>query len=154
MGHSKGAKGDVTELARRLSMAAAHLLPVSGLSALLHAQMQETFTFTGDKSTFHIHIGTSPRHKDDEVMKTLDGILTSFSPSVLCVGAGRLGLGLVIPSLCRSKVPFAIVQRPSSSWNPILERPAGSAPDATLNLAVNDDVSTSPMLRNQPLALP
>lgn len=63
MGHSKGAKGDVTELARRLSMAAAHLLPVSGLSALLHAQMQETFTFTGDKSTFHIHIGTSPRHK-------------------------------------------------------------------------------------------
>lgn len=50
-------------------------------------------------------------------------------------------------------MPFAIVQRPSSSWNPILERPAGSAPDATLNLAVNDDVSTSPMLHNQPLAL-
>lgn len=57
MGHAKGAKGDVGELARKLSSAAAHLLPVSGLSALLHAQMQDSFAFSGDKSTFHIHIG-------------------------------------------------------------------------------------------------
>ena len=31
-------------------------------------------------------------------------------------GAGRLGLGLVLPALQGSKVPFAILQRPSREW--------------------------------------
>jgi hypothetical protein len=32
-------------------------------------------------------------------------------------GAGRLGLGLVLPALQGSKVPFAILQRPSREWS-------------------------------------
>jgi hypothetical protein len=31
-------------------------------------------------------------------------------------GAGRLGLGLVLPALQQSTVPFAILQRPSREW--------------------------------------
>lgn len=31
-------------------------------------------------------------------------------------GAGRLGLGLVLPAMLESDVPFAILQRPSKEW--------------------------------------
>jgi hypothetical protein len=35
------------------------------------------------------------------------------------IGAGRLGLGLVIPALARGGSDFAILQRPSGSWKPV-----------------------------------
>ncbi len=36
-------------------------------------------------------------------------------------GAGRLGLGLVVPALAASGISFAVVQRPQPKWAQIME---------------------------------
>lgn len=36
-------------------------------------------------------------------------------------GAGRLGLGLVVPALAASGIPFAVIQRPQSKWAEIFD---------------------------------
>ncbi len=36
------------------------------------------------------------------------------------LGAGRLGLGLVVGSIAESKTPFGVVQRPKASWGEII----------------------------------
>ncbi|KAG5175263.1 mannitol 1-phosphate dehydrogenase [Tribonema minus] len=50
------------------------------------------------------------------------------------LGAGRLGLGLVIPALSRGAAPFAILQRPSGAWKAL----TASGADAT-RIRVNGD---------------
>jgi len=39
----------------------------------------------------------------------------------LHIGAGRLGLGLVIPAVSRSKTPIGVLQRPSEAWSPLMD---------------------------------
>jgi len=105
LGHSRGAKGDVAELSARLSVAHARLLPVGQLSALINAKPRRSFSQL-EKAPFHLHIG-----------------------------AGRLGLGLVLPAICQSEVQFAIIQRPSSAWDTITK-----SPSQDVTLYVNDEV--------------
>ena len=49
-------------------------------------------------------------------------------------GAGRLGLGLVVPAISASGVPFAVVQRPKARWQALFKD--GSRPDQ-LRVSVN-----------------
>jgi len=53
-------------------------------------------------------------------------------------GAGRLGLGLVVPAVSASGVPFAAVQRPKARWQQLF-RHGGSKPDQ-LRMSVNSKV--------------
>ena len=53
-------------------------------------------------------------------------------------GAGRLGLGLVVPAVSASGVPFAVVQRPKARWQQLF-RHGGSKPDQ-LRMSVNSKV--------------
>ena len=53
-------------------------------------------------------------------------------------GAGRLGLGLVVPAVSASGVPFAVVQRPKARWQQLF-RHGGSRPDQ-LRVSVNSKV--------------
>jgi hypothetical protein len=52
-------------------------------------------------------------------------------------GAGRLGLGLVVPAISASGVPFAVVQRPKARWQALFKD--GSRPDQ-LRVSVNSKV--------------
>jgi hypothetical protein len=51
-------------------------------------------------------------------------------PFHLHIGAGRLGLGLVVPAVCRSGTPIGILQRPSGAWAPLME-------SGTLDVVIN-----------------
>lgn len=105
-GHSRGAKGDVSEISRKLSLAGAHILPVAQLGKLLYRHAHPQLMQLSGKSTFHLHIG-----------------------------AGRLGLGLVVPAIIASEIPFAILQRPSSYWEPLVQSSATG-----LRLKINGEV--------------
>lgn len=48
-------------------------------------------------------------------------------------GAGRLGLGLVVGTIAASETPFAIVQRPKSTWKSITSQGCGSQIQLTVN---------------------
>jgi len=52
-------------------------------------------------------------------------------------GAGRLGLGLVVPAIAASGVPFAVVQRPKPRWEEIFSQ----TEESTVELTVNDEVT-------------
>jgi len=36
-------------------------------------------------------------------------------------GAGRLGMGLVVPAVAASGMPFAVVQRPKQRWQEVFD---------------------------------
>lgn len=63
-------------------------------------------------------------------------------------GAGRLGMGLVVPAVAASGIPFAVVQRPKPKWRSQWQRAAECALDAgadgskcaKLDLTVNGQV--------------
>lgn len=55
-------------------------------------------------------------------------------PFHLHIGAGRLGLGLVVPAVCRSGTPIGILQRPSGAWKPLME-------SDRLDVVINKEVS-------------
>eukprot|EP00242_Pyramimonas_sp_CCMP2087_P006531 CAMPEP_0198210488 /NCGR_PEP_ID=MMETSP1445-20131203/20136_1 /TAXON_ID=36898 /ORGANISM="Pyramimonas sp., Strain CCMP2087" /LENGTH=425 /DNA_ID=CAMNT_0043884557 /DNA_START=223 /DNA_END=1497 /DNA_ORIENTATION=+ len=50
-------------------------------------------------------------------------------------GAGRLGLGLVLPALQESGIPYAILQRPSKEWTEL-----AFLSDTTVEIIINDKV--------------
>ena len=54
-------------------------------------------------------------------------------------GAGRLGLGLVIPAVAAQGIPFGVVQRPKPTWEEIWQG------EAEPRLTVNDDVAVDAM---------
>ncbi len=58
-------------------------------------------------------------------------------PFHLHIGAGRLGLGLVVPAVCRSGTPIGILQRPSGAWAEMKESEA-------LDIVINKQVRTLP----------
>lgn len=53
-------------------------------------------------------------------------------------GAGKLGLGLVVPALEQSETRYVILQRPSQDWAP-LERAAGGEDGTSVALLVNGE---------------
>ena len=52
-------------------------------------------------------------------------------------GAGRLGMGLVVPAISASGVPFAVVQRPKKKWQQIFR---SEDPDGKLEFTIDGDV--------------
>lgn len=87
-----GAKGEVLDLAKKLSSADCRLLPAS---QLLHFRKQlVAWNEALVKKDFQ---DVSSRH--------------------LHVGAGKIGLGLALPAFVQSGRPFAILQRPSDAWS-------------------------------------
>ena len=48
-------------------------------------------------------------------------------------GAGRLGLGLVLPALHASNVPYVILQRPSRDWAELASRTNKGRISVTIN---------------------
>jgi len=92
MGHPNGASGQVEDLAKRLSISDIRLLPASQLVQFNLQLRERKKSFDrndfSEESAIHLH-----------------------------VGAGRLGLGLVLPAIMVSGRPVAIVQRPSEAWN-------------------------------------
>ena len=58
-------------------------------------------------------------------------------------GAGRLGLGLVVPAVAKSGTPFAVVQRPKERWARTF------ADESSIDLKVNGEtVANVPLLRD------
>ena len=80
-----------------------------------------------------------PEVTEDALQKALgpehDG--TAKTRLHLHFGAGRLGLGLVVPAISASGVPFAVVQRPKARWQALFKD--GSRPDQ-LRVSVNSKV--------------
>lgn len=91
-GGAHGAKGEIIDIGRHLSARHCLLLPVAqllGLRKHLKAwgEMQQLPGQHGSAAGLHVH-----------------------------VGAGRLGMGLVLPAIVASGRSFAIVQRCSAAW--------------------------------------
>ncbi|CAM9808776.1 unnamed protein product [Ectocarpus sp. 6 AP-2014] len=98
MGAARGAKGEITALAMGSTSLTGNKrssmkLPVGQLSALAAFRKAALHAAAARLTTFHVHIG-----------------------------AGRLGLGLVIPAIHASGKPYAIVQRPSRSWAAVTDK--------------------------------
>ncbi|CAM9653891.1 unnamed protein product [Ascophyllum nodosum] len=98
MGAARGAKGEITALATSSTSAmgskrSSMMLPVGQLAALAAFRRVDKEAPAARFTTFHTHIG-----------------------------AGKLGLGLVIPAIHASGTPYAILQRPSSSWSAVTDK--------------------------------
>ena len=52
-------------------------------------------------------------------------------------GAGRLGIGLVVPAIAASGIPFAVVQRPKKNWQQIFQ---SNDPDKKLDFCIDGNV--------------
>ncbi|CAN0141845.1 unnamed protein product, partial [Scytosiphon promiscuus] len=116
MGAARGAKGEITALLPKSSGASnkrsSMRLPVGQLSALAaFRKAAAEETAKAKVTTFHVHIG-----------------------------AGRLGLGLVIPAINASGKPYAIVQRPSRSWAAVTDKEG-----TEVGLKVNGDPTIEKM---------
>jgi hypothetical protein len=96
LGAAFGSKGEFLDLASRLSVRDCMKLPVSRLSEF-RKQLS----------------------KRQQVLQKND--CEEVTPLHLHFGAGRLGLGLILPAMMRSNVPFVIVQRPSAAWANVLK---------------------------------
>jgi len=117
-GRANGARMDMDRLLEKLSAPDAphiHLLPTSRLTEAKRQdreyRLNRSKSFL-DRPQFHVHFG-----------------------------AGRLGLGLVVPAICQGKIPFALVNPPFPEFDGIIKRHAGK--DAVL--VVNGEVLSSPL---------
>jgi len=54
-------------------------------------------------------------------------------------GAGRLGMGLVVPSIAASGIPFAVVQRPKPKWIKLFESQGEFSAKNELGVSVNSN---------------
>lgn len=129
MGAPVGAKGELGDLVAAMSRESLRLLPAAQVATLRRAQSSTIARNNSESNAalagrFHVHFG-----------------------------AGKLGLGLIIPSIGASEVPYAIIQRPSGAFKPILgdsgERKvklmeSGSASEQLLLFATTlEDIPTS-----------
>merc|ERR550532_639182 len=92
LGAARGGKGEIGDIGRRLSAEACRLLPASQLAGLRRHLRARSELGAGLEASpwpgsWHLH-----------------------------VGAGRLGLGLVLPAIVESGRRFALVQRNSDTW--------------------------------------
>uniref|UniRef100_I2CQS8 Mannitol 1-phosphate dehydrogenase n=1 Tax=Nannochloropsis gaditana (strain CCMP526) TaxID=1093141 RepID=I2CQS8_NANGC len=116
------AKGIRSDASHKITLEEARVLPVAQLSAFLSTQVAPSLGLRrvvssinfAHRSTFHLHFG-----------------------------AGRLGLGLVVPAIVKSRVPFAIVNHSSKAWEPITFSPSR---DPHVTLTVNKEVVCKDLL--------
>eukprot|EP00613_Pedinella_sp_CCMP2098_P075258 CAMPEP_0171932310 /NCGR_PEP_ID=MMETSP0993-20121228/30267_1 /TAXON_ID=483369 /ORGANISM="non described non described, Strain CCMP2098" /LENGTH=826 /DNA_ID=CAMNT_0012572565 /DNA_START=46 /DNA_END=2526 /DNA_ORIENTATION=- len=109
MGDSVGAKGELGDLIRAMDASTLRLLPAAQIASLYATSSQ-----------------LSPQGMPRSVSSGLLGELQDCRLHVH-FGAGRLGLGLVIPAVAASGVPFAVVQRPSEAFKALLTDKEGSS---------------------------
>ncbi len=57
----------------------------------------------------------------------------------LHIGAGRLGLGLVLPAVARSGTPIGVLQRPSDAWAPLMS-------SKRMDIMVNQETAVKDMI--------
>ncbi|CEM01835.1 unnamed protein product [Vitrella brassicaformis CCMP3155] len=131
-GQSKGAQRELSDVTKNITSQHLALLPVSQLRQLILA---------GSESLK----GASNYEKDKSLIVTDGGFRDrlqgrGFRPTKFHVhfGAGKLGLGLVVPSMVASNKSFAIINERLTSWQRIIE---GSA--STVNIKVNGTHVTS-----------
>jgi len=55
-------------------------------------------------------------------------------------GAGRLGMGLVVPAISASGIPFAVVQRPKPKWAALFSQRGETTAEGELCASVNEQV--------------
>jgi len=55
-------------------------------------------------------------------------------------GAGRLGMGLVVPAISASGIPFAVVQRPKQEWSAMFSQASRGTGADQVDVRVNDVV--------------
>lgn len=96
LGQARGAAGQVEDLAKNLSFSDCRLLPVAQLAQ------------------FNVRFRRWKEAVDRKDLSDATGLH-------LHAGAGRLGLGLVLPAIVNSGRPYAIVQRPSAAWADALQ---------------------------------
>lgn len=79
-----------------------------------------------------------------EKMREADGSITASSQREshfhLHFGAGRLGMGLVVPAISASGVPFAVVQRPKRRWMELFNNEGLLTGEDELGVSVNSDI--------------
>eukprot|EP00903_Cladosiphon_okamuranus_P005882 g5818.t1 len=110
MGAARGAKGEIT--------------------ALL---MGSTTVASNKRSSMKLPVGQLSALAAFRKAAVKEARLTTFH---VHIGAGRLGLGLVIPAIHASGKAYAIVQRPSRSWAPVTDKEG-----TTVGLKVNGDTT-------------
>ena len=103
---------------------------------------------TAAKETLHLTAAEWQRRCDEDGCEPVpeDVLLKALGPAAcaqtssrfhLHFGAGRLGLGLVVPAVSASGVPFAVVQRPKVRWQQLFRH--GARPDQC-RVSVNSEV--------------
>jgi len=55
-------------------------------------------------------------------------------------GAGRLGMGLVVPAVSSSGIPFAVVQRPKKKWQDMFAMASRGTGEDQVDIRVNENV--------------
>jgi len=55
-------------------------------------------------------------------------------------GAGRLGMGLVVPAISASGIPFAVVQRPKPKWIELFAQQGEAARPGEVGVSINSEV--------------
>eukprot|EP00620_Florenciella_sp_RCC1587_P020246 CAMPEP_0182559622 /NCGR_PEP_ID=MMETSP1324-20130603/2673_1 /TAXON_ID=236786 /ORGANISM="Florenciella sp., Strain RCC1587" /LENGTH=690 /DNA_ID=CAMNT_0024771903 /DNA_START=68 /DNA_END=2140 /DNA_ORIENTATION=+ len=135
-GGAKGAKGEASAFAAKLTMHHIRLLPASqaanlrsGKIALKRAESMKSNS-PYRKNRQHGQTASSAVAADGSALEG-DHLHVHF-------GAGRLGMGLILPAIARSNVKLVIVQRPSGAFKELNE--GGSA---TVDLVVNGSPHTS-----------
>ena len=107
-GSPRGAKGDVLQIARTLTTSDVRMLPVAGLAAHRRALKLKAVQEAEATSTV------------DEVAAPSTPTTPPMRPMHVHVGAGRLGLGLMLPALERgaraNNATLVLLQRPSDAW--------------------------------------
>lgn len=93
-GSNVGAEGEISKLATLFTKEHFRLLPVAQLASYLADQTRQKASQVHPREcTFHSHIG-----------------------------GGRLGCGLILPMMCASGSPFAVLQVITPEWIPVMER--------------------------------
>jgi len=63
-----------------------------------------------------------PQLSDDEQREAAERAINQASRFHVHFGAGRLGMGLVVPAISASGIAFAVVQRPKPKWQRLFEK--------------------------------
>lgn len=112
-GEAHGSEGEISHLASKFTRKHLQLLPVSALGELRAFQKR--------------HLPQAPLHGQFHIH----------------FGAGKLGLGLIVPALVASGKKFAILQRLSSTWEPLASVPFNPKNPPTCEIRVNEEFVVS-----------
>eukprot|EP00968_Pinguiococcus_pyrenoidosus_P024792 scaffold5067_cov245-Pinguiococcus_pyrenoidosus.AAC.10 len=106
-GHAFGA-GSQAKLLRLLKAAPVDMLPTAQLRSIIRQSKE---------------LKDRKRRLPTQSEANLHQILSEAAARLhVHFGAGRLGLGLVVPAICRSNCPFAIINPPFDEFNEFIEK--------------------------------